>query len=228
MLHDQRLPDLLDAFSSSDPTPGGGSAAALLGALGASLLAMVAGMPKTKSNTPEERAALDAARARLLELRKTLMELIDRDAGAYDRVVAAYRRPKSTDEDRAARSGAIQAALKHATEIPLETLTACGEVVEAGRTVAASGNPSAISDVTVGLQTLMTAMSGAMLNVQMNLGSVKDAAFVEATRVAVRRGLESMGATMRAIMTSPEFMELQRQSSALLGDEDLNVFGTYD
>jgi len=62
----------------------------------------------------------------------------------------------------------------------------------------------------------------------MNLDSVKDAAFVEATRVAVRRGLESMGATMRAIMTSPEFMELQRQSSALLGDEDLNVFGTYD
>jgi len=111
MLHDQRLPDLLDAFSSSDPTPGGGSAAALLGALGASLLAMVAGMPKTKSNTPEERAALDAARARLLELRKTLMELIDRDAGAYDRVVGPKTPPKYTHQVKNPPSGAIHAAI---------------------------------------------------------------------------------------------------------------------
>jgi len=225
MLRDQTFPDLLDAFASPDPTPGGGSAAALLGALGASLLAMVAGLPKTKSNTPGERAALDAARTRLLELRKTLMDLIDRDAGAYDRVVAAYRLPKTSDEEKAARSRSIQAALQHATEVPLETLTVCGQVVEAGRTVATSGNPSAISDVTVGLQTLMTAMSGAMLNVQMNLGSVKDATFVQATTVAVRRSLESAGTVMREIMTSPEFIELHRQSAALLGEEDLEVTG---
>ena len=225
MLRDQTFPDLLDAFASPDPTPGGGSAAALLGALGASLLARVAGLPKTKSNTPGERAALDAARTRLLELRKTLMDLIDRDAGAYDRVVAAYRLPKTSDEEKAARSRSIQAALQHATEVPLETLTVCGQVVEAGRTVATSGNPSAISDVTVGLQTLMTAMSGAMLNVQMNLGSVKDAAFVQATTVAVRRSLESAGTAMREIMTSPEFIELHRQSAALLGEEDLEVTG---
>ena len=226
MLRDQRLPDLLDAFASSDPTPGGGSAAALLGALGASLLAMVAGMPKSKNNTPEERAALDAARARLLELRGTLMDLIDRYAGAYDRVVAAYRLPKATDEEKAARSRAIQAALQYATEVPHETLTVCGHVVEAGRTVATSGNPSAISDVTVGLQTLTTAMYGAMLNVQMNLGSVKDAAFVQSTTAGVRQRLASLGASLREIALAPEFAELQRQSSALLGDEDLNIFGT--
>jgi formiminotetrahydrofolate cyclodeaminase len=219
MLHDRPLPDLLDAFSSSDPTPGGGSAAALLGALGASLLAMVAGLPKSKSNMPAERAALNAARTQLLELRRTLTELIDRDAGAYDRVVAAYRLPKSSDDEKMARSNAVQAALQYATEVPLETLTACGQVIEIGRTVAASGNPSAISDIAVGLQTLMTGMSGALLNVQINLGSVKNAAFVQQTTAAVRRSIESAGEVMREIMSAPEFAELHRQSAILLGEE---------
>ncbi len=124
MLAKKSLSDVLDAFSSSDPTPGGGSAAALAGALGASLLAMVAGLPKTRSNTPEERAALDAARAKILELRARLIDLIDRDAAAYDTVVAAYRLPKGTDEEKAARKSAIQAALQLATSVPLETC--CG------------------------------------------------------------------------------------------------------
>ncbi|MEZ5319985.1 MAG: cyclodeaminase/cyclohydrolase family protein [Vicinamibacterales bacterium] len=173
------LPDLLDAFSSPDPTPGGGSAAALMGAIGASLLAMVAGLPKTKSGTPGEREALDAARARLIELRATLSDLIDRDAAAYDLVVAAFRKPKGTDEEKAARSKAIQDAMRVATEVPIETVEACAAAREAAAAVAESGNPSAVSDVAVGLQALMTAITGALFNVEINIGSLKDAALVE-------------------------------------------------
>ncbi len=139
MLATQSLTDVLDAFSSSAPTPGGGSAAALAGALGASLLAMVAALPKTKNNTPEERAALDAARATILRLRSQLVELIDRDAAAYDAVVAAYRLPKGTDEEKAVRKTAIQDALKLATDVPLETCLAVNDVAREAGAVAGGG-----------------------------------------------------------------------------------------
>jgi len=86
--------DLLQAFSSSDPTPGGGSAAALASAVGASLLMMVAGLPKTRTGSDEDRAALTTAGSVLAELRKGLTEAIDADTAAYDQVVAAYKLPK--------------------------------------------------------------------------------------------------------------------------------------
>lgn len=183
MLANQRLTDVLDAFSSPAPTPGGGSAAALTGALGASLVAMVAALPKTKTNTPEERAVLDEARDKILRLRSLLVDLIDRDAAAYDAVVAAYRLPKGSDEEKAARKTAIQNALKLATEVPVETCQAVNDVVrEAGR-VAEAGNPSAGSDIAVALQLLSVARQGALFNIEANIGSVSDADFVaEITR----------------------------------------------
>jgi formiminotetrahydrofolate cyclodeaminase len=174
MLADLTIRDLLDRFSSSDPTPGGGSAAALAGALGASLLAMVAAMPKTKTGAPEERAALDAARAEILRHRAALLDLIDRDAQAYDLVVAAYRRPKQTDEEKAARTAAIQAAMKVAAETPLETVRICAATATAARPVQQFGNPSAVSDVAVGLTLLGTGMQGGTFNVAINLDGIKD------------------------------------------------------
>ena len=175
-LADLRFRDLLDRFASTDPTPGGGSAAAAAGALGASLLAMVAGMSKTKSGTPEERTALGAARAELLRQRDALIGLIDRDTQAYDRVVAAYRLPKATDEEKAARTAAIQAAMRGAAETPLETMRVCAEAARAGRIVATSGNPGAMSDVASGIAFLGSGMHAALLNVAINLDGIKDAA----------------------------------------------------
>ena len=90
---------ILDAFASSAPTPGGGSAAALSGAVGAALLAMVASMPKTKTGTDEERKTLDKSAAELQRLRKRLTDLIDLDTKAYDMVTSAYRQPKGTPEE---------------------------------------------------------------------------------------------------------------------------------
>lgn len=169
MLTDRTVTGLLEAFSAADPTPGGGSAAALVGATGAALLAMVAGMPKSRTNAVAERDALDQAQTELLSLRDTLTALIDRDASAYDLVIAAFRKPKGTDKEKADRRAAIQDATRVATEIPLETIRACVGALRAGRAPATQGNPSAASDVKVGYRLLLAAAEGARDNVDINL-----------------------------------------------------------
>jgi methenyltetrahydrofolate cyclohydrolase len=174
--------DLLDAFASNDPVPGGGSASALAGALGASLLLMVAGMPKTKSGTPEETADLAAAAARIRPLRDRLTALIDSDSDAYGGVASAFKLPKATDEDKAARTAAIQAATKQATEVPLETMRACRDAVRHALVVARCGNRNATSDVGVALELLVAGAKGAALNVEINLRSLADQAYVERAR----------------------------------------------
>src|SRR5215470_7389996 len=101
------LADLIDAFSSTDAVPGGGSAAAVAGAVGVSLLLMVAGLPKTKTGAPEETADLAEAASRLHPLRDSLLELVDRDSEAYREVLASFRLPKESDVQKAARVDAI-------------------------------------------------------------------------------------------------------------------------
>ena len=135
---------VLDTLASPDPTPGGGSASALAGALGASLLAMVAGMPKTRSNTPEERSALDAAREDAGGLRGDTWR--SSSIATPPPTISSsppIRQPKSTDEEKAARKAAIQDAMRVATEVPLETMRACAEVLGAAKTVAEHGNRNA-------------------------------------------------------------------------------------
>jgi formiminotetrahydrofolate cyclodeaminase len=217
MLTSRSVADLLVAFSSPDPTPGGGSAAALAGALGASLLAMVAGLPKTRTGVPAERQALDTARAELLGLQRTLLDLVDRDAAAYDLVVAAFRKPKATDDEKALRSAAIQDAMRVATEVPVETFRTAGAAMVAGRTVAASANPSAASDIMVGAQALMLSMSGALANVEINIGSLKDAALVDRLTKELRAAQADAGSAFAEICQTPEVADLGRKASLRLG-----------
>lgn len=217
MLTDRTVIDLLNAFSSPDPTPGGGSAAALAGALGASLLSMVAGMSKTRTGTPEVRAALDAARPGLLELRRVLLDLVDRDATAYDLVVAAYKRPKVTDEDKAARKAAIQAAMRIATEVPVETMAACADAIRAGEPVAEFGNPSAQSDILTGLELLKTGLIGARCNVEINIGSLTDASVVAALSARVAGIGQSAGHSLGQSMKVAGFLELLAKGMAARG-----------
>jgi len=174
--------DLLAAFRAPEPTPGGGSAAALAGAMGASLLAMVAGLPKSKAATGEDAERLKAAGARCTDLAQTLTGLIDRDSEAYGLVMAAYKRPKGTDEEKAARSAAIQQAFRAAIEAPLDVMRACAAAAEQGVVIAGLGNPSAASDGQVGFELLGAALRGAKMNVETNLDSVKDAGYVAAVR----------------------------------------------
>jgi formiminotetrahydrofolate cyclodeaminase len=181
-LSDRRLTDLLSAFQSSEPTPGGGSASALAGAIGASLLAMVAGLPRPRAVSAEETGRLAEAGARCAAIASRLAGLMDRDSEAYDLVVAAFRLPKDSDDAKAARGLQIQNALRAATETPLEVMRACGEAIEQGTIVAGLGNRSASSDVQVGLELLGAGLRGAQLNVEANLPGIKDGAFAAAAR----------------------------------------------
>ncbi len=185
-LTDHRLTDLLAAFRSPQPTPGGGSAAALSSAVGASLLAMVAALPKPQTPTAEDAERLAAAGARLTDLSDRLAALIDRDSAAYDGVVAAFRLPKDSEAEKTARSAAIQEALRAASEAPLDVMRASAGALEQAAVVAAYGNRNASSDVRVGLEMLGAGLRGAALNVDANLGSIKDAAFVAAARNETR------------------------------------------
>lgn len=178
---------LLEAIRSSEPTPGGGSASALAGAVGASLLAMVAGLPKPKAASDDDRASLTAAGDRCTRISAELEALIDTDSEAYELVVSAFRLPKGTDEEKAARTAAIQDALKAATEAPLEVMRRCADALDAAPAVSALGNPNAASDVQVGILMLTAGLRGAQHNVEINLGSVKDAAYVGRVREDVAR-----------------------------------------
>jgi formiminotetrahydrofolate cyclodeaminase len=171
------LHDFLRALASPQPTPGGGTAAAIGGAMGASLLGMVSALPRTRGNTDDERARLSTVRARIAPLADALGQCADRDAEAYDGVMAAYRLPKVSDEEKAARKAAVANAMKGATQVPLETLRLAVEGLEAAETVAALGNPSASSDVGVGVGLLAAAAQGAAANVRINLDGLADAVF---------------------------------------------------
>jgi formiminotetrahydrofolate cyclodeaminase len=184
-LTDRTLTDLLAAFRSSDPTPGGGSASALAGAVGASLLVMVASLPKPRTSTEGDLERLAGAGARCADLAARLTALIDRDSDAYNGVMAAYKRPKATEAEKAARSQAIQEALRNATEAPMDVMRACAQAIEQGAVVATFGNPNASSDAQVGLELLRAGLRGARLNAEVNLGSLKDAAYVENVRARI-------------------------------------------
>lgn len=186
-LTSQSVTDLLAAFRSPDPTPGGGSAAALAGAIGSSLLAMVAVLPRSRAATDEDAERLQAAGDRCAALGVELEALVDRDSEAYDLVVAAYKRPKGTDEEKAARSAGIQAALREAIAAPLAVMRACAAAAEQGVVIAALGNGSASSDVRVGFELLGAGLRGARLNAEINLDSVKDGDYVAAIRGEVDR-----------------------------------------
>lgn len=163
--------ELLDRLASPDPTPGGGSAAALSGAVAAALVAMVASMAKSRTGAVHERERLDAALGWAREAGERLRALVDEDAEAYDAVVAAYRLPKGTDDEKAARKAAIGTALARATDVPLHSAEACLVVLKAAQEAAAHGNPNAVSDARTGGAMAYAGLTGAAENVRINLGS---------------------------------------------------------
>jgi formiminotetrahydrofolate cyclodeaminase len=183
---------LLERFKSSDPTPGGGSAAALAGALAAALVEMVAGLPKTRTGAPEEREKLDAARVQAAKAGARLRVLVDLDSAAYEAVMAAFKLPKSTEDEKAARKAAVARATKLATETPLETVERASEVLRAAAHALANGNENALSDVRVAMSLGRAAIEGGAENVRINLQSPSIAA--EASSYLAR--LETLLATL--------------------------------
>ena len=175
-LSGRTLDELLDAFASSEPVPGGGSAAALAGAVGVALLIMVAGLKRRTGDAGSDPLAHVAER--LQPLREQLTALIDRDADAYASVMSALRMPKADEAQAAARRHALDAAMREATEAPLETMRLCRRALGEAPVIAERCVPSAASDVGVAIELLRAAVRGADMNVDTNLASVRDAAYV--------------------------------------------------
>jgi methenyltetrahydrofolate cyclohydrolase len=188
------LSSLLEDLRSSAPAPGGGSAAALAGAVGASLLAMVAALPKPRASSEAEISELQGIGERTTALARTLEGLIDRDAAAYEQVMQAYRMAKGTEDEKAARSSRIQDALKSAIDAPLEVMRSCAQAAALAPRLAALGNPNASSDVQVGVELLRAGLRGARLNVDINLGSVKDGRYVAQVSADAERLVNESGA----------------------------------
>ena len=205
-LIERPLRDVLESFAAPRPTPRGGAGAALAGAVGASLFVMVAGMPRTRRGGEADRQALDQVLRELRPSRDHLADLVDRDSEAYDAVVAAHRLPKSTPDEQAARTAAVQAALRGATEVPLDVMRACQAVVHEGTTVARHGNPAAASDIGVALELLVAALRGAAANVRANLESVRDVGFASGARdeaERLERAMELSIAEARQVLAAP-------------------------
>jgi formiminotetrahydrofolate cyclodeaminase len=194
-MSDRTINAFLDDLAGSSATPGGGSAAALAGAMGASLVNMVCrltiGKRRFASDEAELRGVLDEAEG----LRRKLAGLADADSQAFDRVMAAYRLPKETQPEQASRQAAIQEALQHAADVPLETASACAQVVNLAHQVVAKINPSAVSDAGAAVLLAEAALQAARLNVAINLSSIEDARFVGETRQSLQ---DAMGGIAEA------------------------------
>lgn len=185
----------IEDASSGKPTPGGGSAAALAGALGAAMACMAGnftvGKKKFESVEPEVRRRLDAC----LSARDELLRLMDEDTLGYAKVAAAYAMPRETAVEKADRSAAIQAALLTAMEPPLQTVRLCRKLLQEIVALADIANPNLISDVGVAALLGEAALKAAKLNVEINLAAMKDEALAARVRTeieeAAREGSEN-------------------------------------
>ena len=185
MIVKQPVTTFLDELASSQATPGGGSAAAVMGAMGAALVSMVCNLTIGKKAYAEVEADMQAVLLDAEALRGRLTGMVAEDVQAFDQLMAAYGLPKETDEDKATRSLAIQAGLKAATEAPLACARACAEVIELSLRVAEKGNRNVISDAGVGALAAQAALRSAALNVYINVPMIKDAAFAESRKAEV-------------------------------------------
>lgn len=173
-IFDLTLGEFLERLGSSAPTPGGGAAAAVVGALGAALIEMTANLTIGRPRLADVQEQATRIAQRAADLRGRLEQLGDADADAFDQVTAAYKMPRADDAQKAARSEAIQAALRVAADVPLETARISAEVIELGEEAAPLLNAAVISDVLVGALMAQAALNSAALNVEINLASMTD------------------------------------------------------
>ena len=177
MLADLTVKDFLDKVACSDPVPGGGSIAALNGALASALSTMVARLTVGKKGYEASEEVMQHAQTLTTRFQKEFIALIDKDSEAYDEVFACFKLPKATDEEKAARSAAIQEATKFAALVPMQVARNAYELMTVIMDVARLGNRNAVTDACVAMMSARSAVLGALMNVRINLGSLKDKEF---------------------------------------------------
>ena len=178
-LMDKKVNGFLVELKSDSPAPGGGSAAALAGAIGAALGVMVGNLTLTSAKYTEVHEQASQLVKELESKLASLERYVDEDTQAFTQVMLAYKLPKGTDEEKALRSQTIQLAMKGAAELPMKVATICMEVLEMSSTMLEIGNANAASDAAVAGRMAHAAMWSAVYNVKINLGSIKDQEFVD-------------------------------------------------
>jgi formiminotetrahydrofolate cyclodeaminase len=206
---DKALRAYLEDAASGRPTPGGGSVSALAGALGVTMAEMAAnftlGREQFRDVAPEVMELL----ATLTGSRMKLLDLMEKDIAAYAQVAGAYGRPRATEEEKAARTRAIQEALGVALAAPLATMRVSGEALSAIRRLVEVANPNLLSDVAVAAELVWGALRGARLNVDVNLASLKDEEVVSRFRREAD-ALEAEARTCRGETVEKVSRKLQR------------------
>jgi glutamate formiminotransferase/formiminotetrahydrofolate cyclodeaminase len=172
---------------SDSPAPGGGSVAALMGALGASLGGMVANLSAGKRGWDDKLKYFSDWAVKAQQLKDELLFLVDEDTAAFKKVIDAFALPKESAEEKAARSAAIESATKDAAEVPLKVMETASKSYQLLSEMAEKGNPNSISDVGVGALATRACVEGAALNVRINLGQLKDEKFKSALVAKVRK-----------------------------------------
>ena len=179
-LIDMTCKGFAEETASESPAPGGGSIAAYMGALGAALGTMVANLSSHKAGWDDRWEEFSGWAEKGQALLRELLHLVDEDTAAFNRIMDVFAMPKSTDEEKAARSAALQAATLYATQVPLRTMKTAFEVFAIVRAMAAEGNPNSVSDAGVGALAARSAVLGACLNVKINAAGLKDRAAADA------------------------------------------------
>ncbi len=167
--------EFTELLGSDAPAPGGGASAALCGALGAALCGMVANLTLGREKYAEHQALAAQTAEKAALLQNELLKAMNDDASAYDGFMAALALPKNTDEEKAARTAALQDALIASTQSPLHTIELAAEALKLTQSLVGRSNTNAVSDLAVSALSLKAAMQGAWLNVLINVGSIKNA-----------------------------------------------------
>ena len=186
-LIDMTCREFADETASESPAPGGGSISAYIGALGAALAAMVANLASHKAGWDDRWAEFSEWAVKGQQIKDDLLALVDEDTAAFNKVIDAFGMPKSSEQEKAARTDAIQEATKYATEVPFRTMERAFAAFEIIKAMAEHGNPNSVSDAGVGALCARSAVLGAFLNVKINAAGLKDRSFAEDV---LKRGAE--------------------------------------
>lgn len=190
MLVEMKVSDFIAELASDSPAPGGGSVAAVSGALGAGLLSMVCRLTIGKKGYEAVQADMESALVKSDELHKRLVSLIDEDTNAFNAVMAAFKMPKESPEEKEKRTAAIQTAFKKAADIPFNIAVTCEEVLTLAESLVNKANTNAISDIGVAALSAHSGLEGAVMNVKINLPSIKDQDYVNSKKQEITKLVE--------------------------------------
>ena len=198
-IKDKSVQVFLDELASKASTPGGGSAAAVMGAQSAALTSMVCNLTIGKPSYVKVEAEMQVLLGKSEALREKLTSMIKADVDVFNRVMASYAMPKASDAEKATRSEKIQEALKVAADVPLECARACAEAIEFSRIAAEKGNTNVVSDAGVAVMAAYAALKSAALNVYINVGGIRDKAFAESRMADLEKILIGSGVATEEI-----------------------------